>query len=152
VGVIFSNAPAEYQRPVELFGERIGVAFQLIDDVIDLAGELDETGKEPGTDLRAGVATLPLLYLRRLAQTDSDADELLRRIERDVTSAFYGDADDADLTAAIAELRAHPVTAQTLDEAHRWSRDAVDALAPLPQGPVKKALTRFAESIVERSN
>ncbi len=152
VGVIFSNAPTEYQRPVELFGERIGVAFQLIDDVIDLAGEFDETGKEPGTDLRAGVATLPLLYLRRLAQTDSDADELLHRIERDVTSAFYGDADEADLTSAIAELRAHPVTAQTLDEAHRWSRDAVDALVPLPKGPVKKALTRFAESIVERSN
>ena len=152
VGVIFSNAPQEYREPVQIFGEKIGVAFQLIDDVIDLASEVDDTGKTPGTDLRSGVATLPLLYLRRLAKTDSDAEELLRRIERDVTSAFYGDADDADLTAAIAELRAHPVTAQTLAEAHRWSREAVEALAPLPDGPVKKALTRFAETIVERSN
>lgn len=152
VGVIFSNAPAEYQKPVEVFGEKIGIAFQLIDDVIDLASEIDDTGKTPGTDLRAGVATLPLLYLRRLAKTDSDADDLLRRIERDVTSAFYGEADETDLTAAIAELRTHPVTQQTLDEAHRWSREAVEALAPLPEGPVKKALTRFAETIVERSN
>jgi heptaprenyl diphosphate synthase len=152
VGVIFSNAPQEYRAPVAEFGEKIGVAFQLIDDVIDLASEMDDTGKTPGTDLRAGVATLPLLYLRRLAQTDSDADDLLRRIERDVTSAFYGEADEADITAAIAELREHPVTAQTLAEAHRWSREAVEALSPLPEGPVKKALTRFAETIVERSN
>ena len=152
VGVIFSNAPAEYREPVQVFGEKIGVAFQLIDDVIDLASEIDDTGKTPGTDLRSGVATLPLLYLRELAKTDADADELVKRIERDVTSAFYGEADEADITAAIAELRAHPVTQQTLEEAHRWSREAVDALAPLPEGPVKKALTRFAETIVERSN
>jgi len=152
VGVILSGAPLEYREPVRVFGEKIGIAFQLIDDVIDLAAEMDETGKTPGTDLRAGVATLPLLFLRRLAKTDTDADDLLRRIERDVTSAFYGAADDGDLTAAIAELRAHAVTAQTLAEAHRWSREAVEALAPLPEGPVKKALTRFAETIVERSN
>ena len=151
VGVIFSNAPEEYRQPVADFGERIGIAFQLIDDVIDLAGEQDDTGKTPGTDLRAGVATLPLLYLRRLARTDQDADDLLHRLERDVTAAFYGEADEADLTAAISELRGHPVTQQTLHEAHRWSREAVEALSPLPEGPVKKALTRFAETIVERS-
>ncbi|MEQ1735008.1 MAG: polyprenyl synthetase family protein [Rhodoglobus sp.] len=151
VGVIFSNAPQEYRAPVAEFGEKIGIAFQLIDDVIDLAGELDDTGKTPGTDLLAGVATLPLLYLRRLAETDADAEALLRRIERDVTSAFYGEADEGDFSEAIAQLRAHPVTDQTLAEAHRWSEEAVAALAPLPEGPVKKALTRFAETIVERS-
>ena len=56
-----------------------------------------------------------------------------------------------ELARAIAELRSHPVTQKTLDEAHRWAREAVEALAPLPDGPVKKALTRFAESVVERS-
>ena len=150
VGVIFSNAPDEYRVAVAQFGERIGIAFQLIDDVIDLAAESADTGKTPGTDLRAGVATLPLLYLRRDALTDPEAAALLRRIELDTTS-FAGEVDEADLAAAIAELRAHPVTQRTLDEAHRWSRSAVDALAPLPEGPVKKALTKFAETIVERS-
>ena len=152
VGVIFSNAPEEFVVPIRTFGEKIGVAFQLIDDIIDLSPETAVTGKAAGTDLRAGVATLPMLYLRELAKTDSDADNLLQRIDRDVTSAFEGAADTAEFTAAVAELRGHRVTAQTLDEAHRWSRDAVDALAPLPNGPVKKALTRFAETIVERSN
>lgn len=152
VGVIFSNADDSYKEPVTVFGEKIGIAFQLIDDVIDLASHVDDTGKTPGTDLRAGVATLPLLYLRRLARTDADADDLLRRLDRDVTAAFYGEGDDDEITAAIGELRAHAVTQQTLDEAHRWSREAVEALAPLPEGPVKKALTRFAETIVERSS
>jgi heptaprenyl diphosphate synthase len=147
MGVIFGNAPSEFREPVKVFGEKIGIAFQLIDDVIDL-GAGDETGKTPGTDLRSGVATLPLLYLRNLALTDADAAVLLHRIERDVT----GTADAADLDAAIAELRDHEVTRRTLDEAHRWAREAVDSLKPLPDGPVKKALTRFADSIVERSN
>ncbi len=150
VGVIFSNAPDEYRVAVAAFGERIGVAFQLIDDVIDLASEAADTGKTPGTDLRAGVATLPLLYLRKEAETDEDAAALLRRIELDTTS-FAPEVDESDLTAAIAELRAHPVTARTLEEAHRWAQSAVDALEPLPDGPVKKALTKFAETIVERS-
>jgi heptaprenyl diphosphate synthase len=154
VGVMNSGAPEEYVEPVVQFGEKIGVAFQLVDDVIDLAPQPDETGKTPGTDLRAGVATLPLLYLRRMAATDEPSAELLRRIEHDVNTAFYdeGAADSEEFTAAIAELRQHEVTRMTLAEAHRWASDAVAALAPLPDGPVKKALTRFAESIVERSN
>ena len=154
IGLLFSDAPEEYIQPVVQFGEKIGVAFQLIDDVIDLAPEPDDTGKVPGTDLRAGVATLPLLYLRRLAATDEAAAGLLRRIDHDITTAFYeeGQADSAELTAAIAELRGHEVTRMTLAEAHRWAADAVAALGPLPDGPVKKALTRFADSIVERSN
>ena len=151
VGVIFGDAPDEYREPVELFGERIGVAFQLIDDVLDLSAEFEQTGKTAGTDLRAGVPTLPLLYLRRNAASDPAAAELLARIERDAASAGDPEA-DADFAAAVAELRGHDVTRDTLAEAHRWADRAVEALDPLPAGPVKKALTKFAEAIVERSN
>jgi heptaprenyl diphosphate synthase len=155
VGVVTSNAPEQYRLPVVTFGEKIGVAFQLIDDIIDLAGDSSETGKVPGTDLRAGVSTLPLLYLRQLALTDPAAAALLGRIERDVKDIAEGRASadaDADLDAAIAELREHEVTARTLAEARRWAREAVAALEPLPDGPVKKSLTRFADTVVERSN
>ncbi len=123
-----------------------------LDDVLDLAPRSGDTGKTPGTDLRAGVATLPVLYLRRLAPNDADAAALLDRIDRDVSAAYTGELDEADLAAAIAELREHEVTRRTLDEAHRWAAEAVDALSPLPDGPVKKALTRFADSIVARSS
>jgi len=144
VGVIFSNAPEEYRLPVVSFGEKIGVAFQLVDDIIDLSAEFEQTGKEAGTDLRAGVATLPMLYLRRLAVDDAEAAALLARIEHDLN--------DDDFPLAIAELRKHDVSRQTLVEARRWAELAVADIAPLPDGPVKKALTRFAESIVERTN
>jgi heptaprenyl diphosphate synthase len=154
-GIVFSGAPEEFEQPVVAFGEKIGVAFQLIDDVIDLSPQPEETGKVPGTDLRAGVATLPLLQLRALAPTDTAAADLLARLERDVL-ARVGQPNTPDdviaADAAITGLRQHPVTNQTLTEAHRWARDAVDALAPLPKGSVKKALTRFAETIVERSS
>ena len=117
-----------------------------------------ETGKAQGTDLRSGVATLPLLFLRRAAATDASAAELLGRIERnvdeldgDATSVEDRATDEAELAAAIAELRGHPVTEETLLEARRWADDAVAALAPLPDGPVKKALTKFAEAVVDRS-
>lgn len=147
--VIFSGAPREYEEPVREFGEKIGVAFQLIDDVIDLAAEAEQTGKTPGTDLRAGVATLPVLYLRNQALEDPDAAALLARIDR---GANGGPAASEEFDAAVAELRAHPVTRATLDEAHRWAREGVEALSVLPAGPVRKALTKFAQTLVERSN
>ncbi|MET0955794.1 MAG: polyprenyl synthetase family protein [Cryobacterium sp.] len=149
-GIIFSNAPAEFEEPVVLFGERIGVAFQLIDDVLDLSPQPQETGKVPGTDLRAGVATLPLLRLRERAETDGRAADLVARLEADVMNSKGAATEAAD--SAITALREHDVTTQTLAEAHGWARDAVDALKPLPQGSVKKALTRFADTIVERSS
>ncbi|RZS55149.1 heptaprenyl diphosphate synthase [Microcella putealis] len=159
MGVIFSNACDEYAEPVVAFGEKIGVAFQLVDDVIDLSEPDAETGKPQGTDLRSGVATLPLLYLRREALTDPAAAALLERIERTVGEAegvdgANGEPDpirEAEFAAAVAELRAHPVTERTYDEARRWADDAVAGLASLPAGPVKKALTKFAEAVVDRS-
>jgi heptaprenyl diphosphate synthase len=171
-GVMFSGAPREYLAPVAEFGEKIGIAFQLVDDVIDLSDQAAETGKKAGTDLRAGVVTLPVLYLRQLAQTDLEASSLLSEIERivDATRAAAqpsGDAtardDDspaaADATARLDDefadlvrrVREHEVTERTRVEAHRWAREALDALSPLPDGPVKKALTRFADRVVERS-
>ncbi|MFD1715291.1 polyprenyl synthetase family protein [Amnibacterium flavum] len=146
MGVVFSNAPQPYEEAVVLFGERIGIAFQLVDDVIDLSPSADETGKIAGTDLRAGVPTLPLLYLRRRAVDDPADAELLERLERGIAGG-----DPLDLEKAIEDLRRNDVTATTIAEAHRWAASAVAALAPLPDGGVKKALIRFADVMVERS-
>ncbi|MDP9028416.1 MAG: polyprenyl synthetase family protein, partial [Actinomycetota bacterium] len=101
LGVIFSNAPESFQAPVHDFGERVGVAFQLIDDIIDLSAETEQTGKIAGTDLRAGVPTLPLLFLRRAASTDAAAATLLARIELDASTD--GEEAEADFALAVAE-------------------------------------------------
>lgn len=167
-GIVFSNADPALEAPIVEFGEKIGVAFQLIDDVIDLSPQPEETGKVPGTDLRAGVVTLPLLRLEELAKSDAAAADLLERIRRDVlppdaasarpdpidtnTGASRVVPSRATIDALVDELREHEATRATLAEAHRWARDAVAALAPVPEGSVKKALTRFADTIVERTS
>ena len=131
------------------FGEKVGVAFQLLDDVIDLSADPDETGKVPGTDLRAGVPTMPYLVLGQ--RTDAASVDLRARIDDGVARIADG-ADPAILDDALAELREHEATQATLDLAHAWSREAVDALAPLPDGPVREALTRFAQAVADRSS
>jgi heptaprenyl diphosphate synthase len=148
-GVLFSNAPAEYERPVLEFGEKVGVAFQLLDDVIDLSADAAETGKVPGTDLRAGVPTMPYLLLARA--DDAASRDLLTRIDDGVARIAEG-ADPAILDDALAELREDDATAQTLELAHRWSDEAVAALDALPRGPVREALTRFADAVANRSS
>jgi heptaprenyl diphosphate synthase len=148
-GVIFSNGPEEFEQPMVTFGEKAGVAFQLLDDVIDLSADPDETGKVPGTDLRAGVPTMPYLVLGQ--RSDAASADLRARIDDGVARIADG-ADPALLDEPLAELREHEATEATLELAHAWSQEAIDALAPLPDGAVREALTRFAQAVADRSS
>jgi heptaprenyl diphosphate synthase len=145
LGVMLSGAPQEYEKPLGEFGEKIGVAFQLIDDVIDISEE-GPSGKTPGTDLRAGVPTLPVLLLRKSAASgDAEAAKLLALIDG-------GLDDDAALQQALTGLRNHKVFNDSYLEAKRWADDAVTAIQSLPEGSVKSALVHFAKAVVERNN
>ncbi len=141
LGVVYGDAPDEYREPLRMYGEKVGVAFQLIDDVIDILS--DESGKTPGTDLRAGVPTLPTLLLRAQQASDPKAKELVEIIDA-------GLEEDAQLAKAVELLRAHPALEEAYQTAKQWADDAVLALAPLPDSPVKDALRVFAEAVVER--
>jgi len=141
LGVVYGDGPDEYREPLRVYGEKVGVAFQLIDDVIDILS--DESGKTPGTDLRAGVPTLPTLLLRAQAATDPKAQELVEIIDA-------GLEEDAQLAKAVELLRAHPALEEAYQTAKQWADEAVLALAPLPDSPVKDALRVFAEAVVER--
>lgn len=148
-GVIFSNAPAEYEEPMRAYGEKVGVAFQLLDDVIDLSSNPEDTGKVPGTDLRAGVPTMPYLLLKK--QPDAASVHLADRIDEGVARIAEG-ADPSILDGPLTELRDHDVTQQTMQLARSWTTGAIDAIAPLPSGPVKDALVRFARTLADRSS
>ncbi|MFC5432827.1 polyprenyl synthetase family protein [Microbacterium suwonense] len=148
-GAIFSNAPAEFEEPLRVYGEKVGVAFQLLDDVIDLSADAEETGKVPGTDLRAGVPTMPSLLL---STSGDQADiDLARRIDDGVTRIAEGE-DPVLLDGPLAELRDHDATRRTMQLARTWTADAVAALGPLPKGTVRESLTRFAETLADRSS
>ena len=142
LGIMFSGAPDEYREPMRLYGEKIGVAFQLIDDVIDIYSDGETSGKTPGTDLLAGVPTLPILYLRKHTVADAASVELLAKIDAGL--------DEASLPAVVAALREHPATAEAYEEAKRWADDAVADIAVLPEGSIKQALTAFAAAVVDR--
>ena len=142
LGVVYGDGPDEYREPMRIYGEKVGVAFQLIDDVIDIVS--DDSGKTPGTDLRAGVPTMPTLLLRAHAATDPKAHELVEIIDA-------GLEDDAQLALAVSKLREHPALEEAYQLAKTWATDAVAALAPLPDSPVKDALRVFAEAVVDRN-
>lgn len=145
LGIMLSGAPREYLEPMGAYGEKVGVAFQLIDDVIDISAA-GPSGKTPGTDLRAGVPTLPVLLLRKAAASgDDEAVSLLALIDG-------GLEDDARLQEALVRLRNHPVAEQAFLEAKRWADDAVASISVLPDGPVKNALALFAQAVVDRNN
>ncbi|MGX1703003.1 polyprenyl synthetase family protein [Microbacterium sp. NPDC055357] len=148
-GVVFSNGPVELKDALVVFGEKSGVAFQLLDDVIDLSDDPEETGKVPGTDLRAGVPTMPYLLL---TQRDDAASRALQGAIDDGVERIAAGADPMILDEPLARLREHEATQATLDLANTWSRDAIDALAPVPDGPVREALTRFARAVADRSS
>lgn len=143
LGAIFADVPEDLQNVLVEYGEKVGVAFQLADDVIDVTGMKQVSGKSPGTDLREGVATLPVLLLRKAAVTDSAAAEVLALVEGDLSS-------DEALAEAVKALREHPVTEESWTVARQWADEAVAALAPLPEGVVKSALSNFAHAVVHR--
>ncbi|MCW1250558.1 polyprenyl synthetase family protein [Acaricomes phytoseiuli] len=142
LGVLFAGVP-EYQDIMVEYGEKVGIAFQLADDVIDVTGLKQVSGKVPGTDLRERVPTMPVLLLRQAAQTDAQAAAVLELIDGDLSS-------DEALAAAVTALREHPVAEQAWGIARQWAEDAVKALEPLPEGTVRTALADFAHAVVQR--
>lgn len=121
------------------FGERYGVAFQLSDDLLDVASTSAQSGKRPGTDLREGVATLPVLYARR----DGSAHM------RAALAADLGD--DAALDAALGMLRSSDAMRDARAMLARWADDARQTLEPLPPGAPKLALEALCDYVIART-
>ena len=147
-GIRMSGGLENLVPPARKFGEKIGVAFQLVDDVIDLADRDSGTGKPPGTDVRRGVTTLPMLYLQELAD---GGDEAALALLSTLARGTLGEATEAEFQASITQLREHPVTARTMDTARAMADEAIAELDGVPEGIVKDALIRFAHQVVKRS-
>ena len=140
-GAMMSGASDDVQDTLTEFGERIGAAFQLADDIIDIASETGDSGKTPGTDLREGVPTLPTLIAMR--STDDGSARLRALLSKPLT-------DDAEHAEALTLLRSHP----SLDEARSYVQAEADAasvlLAKLPESPAREALQALCDTVVTR--
>jgi heptaprenyl diphosphate synthase len=145
-GAMMSGADETVVDVLTQYGERLGVAFQLADDVLDIASDSRESGKTPGTDLREGVPTLPVLRLReRVARLGLAEDIALCEL-------LDGDLTDDDRHArALAALRAHPALEQARRDTVRYAEEARAALAPLRECDAKQALIEMCDAVVHRA-
>ncbi len=146
-GALFSGAPAEIATRIAVACEQLGVAWQLSDDVIDIASDSAQSGKMPGIDLRQGVPTLPVVYALRA--TAQPADEAERRLHELLTEADLND--DALLAETLALLRAHPALAESRAHVLRWTQGARNEVMALPDVPARAAFLAMCDYVEKRT-
>ena len=141
-GAMFGGARPEVVEALSGYGEIVGEAFQLSDDIIDISSESAESGKTPGTDLREGVPTLPVLMAR--TSTDPGDARLLELLSADLS-------DDDRRAEALDLLRRHPAMERARDYVVSRAAEAKALLHVLDPGPVRTALESFADAMAARS-
>ncbi|SIS64995.1 polyprenyl synthetase family protein [Phaeovulum vinaykumarii] len=142
VGAVIAGASDEQVRALYTYGDALGVAFQIVDDYLDYAGAADVIGKNTGDDFRERKLTLPVIKAVALA----DAEERAfwsRTIEK-------GQQEVGDLEHAMKLMAHHGALAATRADALAWAERARDALAILPQQPLREMLEELALYVVAR--
>jgi geranylgeranyl pyrophosphate synthase len=142
LGALLSGADEEHLQAAAEYGRSLGVAFQLTDDALDLTGEVDETGKATGTDVREGIYSLAVL--RTLRRNDAVAAELRLVLSRACLS-------NTEVLKARRLVRDTGAVSEALDEARAYAARALAAARELPVGPARMSLIQLASYAVERS-
>ena len=142
VGGVIAEAPAEQVRALYDFGDALGIAFQIVDDVLDYGGATDTIGKNVGDDFRERKLTLPVI--KAVAAADADERAFWQRTIQD------GDQQDGDLDRAMAILARRGGIEAARADALAWSDRARAALDPLPDHPVRDLLAEMAGFVVAR--
>jgi heptaprenyl diphosphate synthase len=141
-GAYFAGVPATVSDSLRRFAAAIGIAFQLSDDILDIASDSDESGKTPGTDLREGVATLPVLYALR-------GDDPSSARLRDLVSKPL--VDDAEHAEALVLLRGSAAIREASATLTSYADAARAMLAELPDVPARAALAALCDLVIERT-
>ena len=141
-GGMISGAPADITDTVTVFGEKIGIAFQLADDVIDIASESNQSGKTPGTDLREGVPTLVTLNVMK---SNDPADADLKRL---LSAPIQ---DEPTVQQVLLALRNHRALDESREQLHQVAKQARGALGPLPINDATGALMSLCDAVIDRS-
>ena len=140
-GALLSGASPAVVETLTKFGEKIGVAFQVADDLLDIASNETASGKTPGTDLKEGIPTLVTLFV--MADNDPADKELIRKLNKPIS--------DEDLPNVIFELRKHNALKKVQDYLSQVATEANDLLIDLPAGAAKEALNNLTFALVNRS-
>lgn len=146
-GVFAAGGSDELGEQLAQWAERVGVAFQLADDVLDIRSDGEDSGKTPGTDLREGVDTMPIIFLRE-AEARDELDEAGAYILNLLATSDL--SKDENLNELISLLRAHSCLEETSQLAQKWIDEAETYLADIPEGEIKEALLEFGRATVDR--
>ena len=140
-GALLSGADKSIVETLTKFGEKIGIAFQLADDVIDIASDSSQSGKTPGTDLKEGVPTLVTLQIMK-----SDRSE-----DQELKALLSAPMDDATVARVIPQLRQHQALEDAKKYLHTLADESKALLSTLPTGPARSALENLCVAIVDRT-
>jgi heptaprenyl diphosphate synthase len=144
-GAMFSGASPAVAEAVAGYGDTIGVAFQLSDDLLDIASDTAESGKTPGTDLREGVPTLPVLY----ALADDGVDPSAVRLRQILSQGPI--TDDSLVEETLDLLRDSPALKRARETVRGYAERARAQLTAVPEGSARIALESLADFIADRS-
>jgi octaprenyl-diphosphate synthase len=142
VGAVIAGRDEPTIRALHTYGDALGIAFQIVDDLLDYGGDVAATGKNVGDDFRERKLTLPVIKAVAKAGVEERAF-WTRVIEK-------GDQRDGDLEHALVLLARHGTMEATREEALAWSARAKAALAPLPAHPIRDMLIDLADYVVAR--
>ncbi len=142
VGGVIAGAPEEHVRALFEYGDALGIAFQIVDDLLDYQGQSAATGKNVGDDFRERKLTLPLI--KTVAKADAEERAFWERtIEK-------GRQSDGDLDTAMDLLERHGALEATRKDALFWAAKAKAALETLPKNDIRDMLSDLADYVVER--
>jgi heptaprenyl diphosphate synthase len=140
-GALLSGASPNVVETLTKFGEKIGVAFQVADDLLDIASNETASGKTPGTDLKEGIPTLVTLFV--MAENNPADKDLINKLNKPIS--------DEDLANVISELRKHKALIRVQEYLSKVATEANDLLIDLPAGAAKEALNNLTFALVNRS-
>ena len=140
-GALFGGATPEIVETLTIFGEKIGIAFQLADDVIDITSDSNQSGKTPGTDLKEGVATLVTL---QILTSNNPADAKLKQV-------LSSPVPETEIASVIKELRSHRALSEAKRYLHNLAGESKSILTSLPNGAARETLERLCDAIVDRT-
>lgn len=144
-GAMLGGGSPEEIASLRLYGHHLGMAFQIADDLLDFLGDSKKTGKQPGTDLRDGRVTLPLIYT--LATTNAETVKRLRSL---LSADTRNDLTDSDIVFITAEIRRAGGFEAAQQNAEACSLQALEALKGFPESPYRDALEHLVKFVVAR--
>ncbi|MGH7144604.1 MAG: polyprenyl synthetase family protein [Planctomycetota bacterium] len=143
LGALAAGAPPETVRACAAYGRHLGMAFQLVDDLLDLVGLESTIGKSLGSDLRNGELTLGVIHLLSVAP-----DSVRAQVLDDLEDRLPGHAVER-LALALGEYKCADTI---LDTAQNYVRQALAAIAPLPPSAARSAMESLADYLLSRSS